>query len=37
VPLPDDALQLELIVDDSGTAGGTGADWLEVGFVKGVY
>jgi hypothetical protein len=34
VPLPADATRLELIVDDGGTAGGTGADWLEVGFVK---
>jgi hypothetical protein len=34
VPLPADAARLELIVDDGGTAGGTGADWLDVGFVK---
>jgi hypothetical protein len=34
LPLPADASRLELIVDDGGTAGGTGADWLEVGFVK---
>ena len=34
VPLPVDAEKLELIVDDSGTAGGTGADWLDVGFVR---
>jgi hypothetical protein len=32
--LPADAARLELIVDDGGTAGGTAADWLEVGFVK---
>jgi hypothetical protein len=24
-------------VDDAGTAGGAGADWLEVGFVKRVF
>jgi hypothetical protein len=36
VPLPADATRLELIVDDGGTAGGTGADWLEVGFVRGL-
>jgi HEAT repeat protein/glucose/arabinose dehydrogenase len=35
VPLPADATRLELVVDDGGTAGGTGADWLEVGFMKG--
>jgi quinoprotein glucose dehydrogenase len=35
VPLPPEAARLELIVDDGGSAGGTGADWLDVGFVKG--
>jgi hypothetical protein len=34
-PLPPEAARLELIVDDGGSAGGTGADWLDVGFVKG--
>jgi len=34
VPLPAGASRLELIVDDGGTAGGAGADWLEAGFVK---
>src|SRR5205814_9808840 len=35
VPLPPEAARLELIVDDGGTAGGTIADWLDVGFVRG--
>jgi hypothetical protein len=37
VPLPAEASRLELIVADAGTAGGAGADWLEVGFVKRVF
>ena len=35
-PLPADAAKLELVVDDGGTAGGTAADWLGAGFVKGL-
>ena len=35
-PLPADAAKLELVVDDGGTAGGTAADWLGAGFMKGL-